>query len=120
MTVPPLTERLREHRARYGEVSLSAWSSYAKHLLLETAEAVEFATEKIASLSQSAADLDTARQAAEARVAALTEALNLLVGASWDFAHGSVLEGRNLRPRAKLREAHDAARDALAGTDEGA
>lgn len=40
VTVPPLTERLREHRARYGEVSLSAWASQAKHLIAEAAEAV--------------------------------------------------------------------------------
>lgn len=108
MTDTPLTERLREHRARYGEVSLSAWSSYAKHLLLETAEAVEFATEKIASLSQSAADLDTARQAAEARVAALTEALRRIVDCLattyWDDPSAGV---------------EQIARDALAGTDGG-
>lgn len=68
MTVPPLTERLKDAAAHAGAKYLTA-------LLLETAEAVEFATEKIASLSQSAADLDTARQAAEARVAELERTL---------------------------------------------
>lgn len=65
-------------------------------------------------------DVADRAEAAEARVEALTEALDGLVGASWLFAHETSLTGRNQAQWDRLRAARDAAQAVLAETDGGA
>jgi len=127
VTDTPLTERLREHLARYGEVSLSAWASHAKHLiqeaaeavaLLEAAEAREKELEAKQRIDEQQCDEMTSRaglyleraEAAEARVAALTEALR-------DISEIGVEMGGE--PYDWEQRIYDIARDVLAGAGGG-